>query len=235
MPSLPILIRAMIPPIPPALAATAAAAEGIRGTFTDEAGHRRPVDRPFLTWRAYCSAPTTDAAAALPIDPAARLSDDPDVVLWSALTDPAIDIDAALTRFAHPDRPRTDSDAGALFPHLGSTPIEVWTETELSCLHALWWLAHQRSREDWAQLVNRVAAWHIENLQPDNATSHPWALHVFLTIAERDNNPDARLYAQTLLHNCQVALGHPDRFSVHILHDAADALEAMGPNAPTDS
>jgi hypothetical protein len=34
------------------------------------------------------------------------------------------------------------------------------------------------------------------------------------------------MYAQTLLHNCQVSLGEPDAFSKLILADAADALSA---------
>ncbi|MGP1345588.1 MAG: hypothetical protein ACTS3F_02825 [Phycisphaerales bacterium] len=193
--------------------------------FSDEAGHRRPVDRPFLAWR-YRSHPGARPTA---IEESPPSPHDPEVTLWSALRDPRIDVDAALAEARNPTHGRTESDAGALFPHRGRTPIEVWTEVELSSLHALWWLARERQRDDWATLVDRTAAWHVQNLQPDNATNHPWALHIFLLMAGRERDPlapEARLYADTLLHNCMVAHGRPDRFSAHILADAADAIES---------
>jgi hypothetical protein len=39
---------------------------------------------------------------------------------------------------------------------------------------------------------------------------------------------DARLYAETMLHNTIVHQGRPDRFSALILWDAADALADNG-------
>jgi hypothetical protein len=226
MPTLADQLRAMADPV-------LAEAPTSHAEFRDESGHRRPVDRPFLAWRGRAT-----AGATVPRTQATGLDteSDPDVLLWSALTDPTIAVDAALARFRGTPADRTESDAGALFPHRGRTPIEVWTETELSCLHALWWLARERARPDWADLLHHAATWHVQNLQPDNATNHPWAIHVFLLMSEpaahanpsanSHANPDARLYAQTLAHNCQVSMGRPDLLSAHILADAADALDA---------
>ena len=69
--------------------------------------------------------------------------------------------------------------------------------------------------------------WHLDNTQPDNATNRPWAVQVFLDLAREDDNPDARLYAETLLHNATAANGVPEPFSAAILLDAARALELM--------
>lgn len=230
MPTLADQLRAMAEPV----LAEAETNPMSQGMFRDEAGHHRPVDGPFLVWRSRGKphAPGAPAASATPSITATGtgMHQDADVLLWSALTDPSLNVDAALAELRGTPRERTDSDAGALFPHRGRTPIEVWTETELSCLHALWWLARERGRDDWAALVAEVAAWHVENLQPDNATNHPWAVHVFLLMSEREADTDlatnAQLYAQTLVHNCRVSMGRPDLLSAHILLDAAEALDS---------
>lgn len=66
----------------------------------------------------------------------------------------------------------------------------------------------------------------VGELQPDNATNHPWAIHVFAAIAADENNAHADLYAQSLLHNALIDGGEPDTFSALILLDAAHALSA---------
>jgi hypothetical protein len=183
--------------------------------FADEAGHRRAVDRPFLAWLGRREPP---AQAAPP-------STDPDVAIWHAIaTDTPIP--EAVWEFHRRSEWRSDFDAGSLFPQRnasGPIAIEVWTEVELSALQGLAWKAD--ADPDLRSLVRQTAHWLTENLQPDNATNHPWAIHVFAAIGVRDNNPDASMYAQTLLHNCQVAQGRSDAFSALILKDAADALE----------
>jgi len=185
--------------------------------FSDEAGHRRGVDSPLLAWRA--------GRAGRPIEGAGIDGEaEPDVVLWSALTDPAIDPAPVLNRHRGG---RGAADGGSLFRSSAWTAIEVWTEIELCALHALWWLARERQNAGWADRVEQTARWHLENTQPDNATNHPWAIHVFAAMAAMDGDLDALLFAQTQLHNCLVHRGTPDRLSVHILHDAADALESI--------
>lgn len=98
--------------------------------------------------------------------------------------------------------------------------IEVWTEIELASVHAAWSLG-----TDWRQASQRAAAWLVETIQPDNATNHPWAVHVFAQQAQITGDPSFDLYAQTLLHNCMVTTGRPDEFSALILLHASAAFE----------
>lgn len=189
--------------------------------FADEAGHRRSVDRPFLAW--LNGDPDSDGAIA-------RLTDspEPDVALWACLATGKCVPQAVLDN-QRADERRSSHDAGSLFPQVnasGPIAIEVWSEVELSSLHALSWMAERDA--SLRPLVRRVATWHIENLQPDNATNHPWAVHVFAAIGILTGEADALMYAQTLLHNCQVSLGRPDALSALILRDAANALRSEG-------
>jgi hypothetical protein len=101
--------------------------------------------------------------------------------------------------------------------------IEVWTESELCALHALFNLAQCEQREDWLRRVNRGRDWHLEHTQPDNATGRPWALHTFV----HAGSPEAQHYAETLLHNAMAMTGEPDVTSAWILLDAARALEKL--------
>lgn len=184
--------------------------------FTDESGHRREVDVPFLAWLRREAHPPGEGVAG------AKTS--PDVALWSALVrgEPVPDSVWAFHRQAEW---RSSFDQGSLFPQRnesGPIAIEVWTEVELCSLHALAWFADAEPL--LRPLVQETAAWLIDNLQPDNATNHPWAVHVFAAIGVCGDNPDASMYAQTLLHNCQIAQGRPDAFSALILKDAADSL-----------
>lgn len=184
--------------------------------FTDESGHRREVDIPFLAW--------LRRDARTPGKVSADAQGPPDVALWSALVrgEPVPDPVWAFHRRAEW---RSNFDQGSLFPQRdesGPIAIEVWTEVELCSLHALAWFAD--ADPSLRPLVQRTARWLIDNLQPDNATNHPWAVHVFAAIGVCGDNPDGSMYAQTLLHNCQIAQGRPDAFSALILKDAADSL-----------
>jgi hypothetical protein len=134
-----------------------------------------------------------------------------EVGLWWARTDDRIDVDALI---AAP----TD---GSLLPTNDYLAIEVWTDAELSALHALWWLARQRRREDWSHHVAAVRDWHIEHTQPDNATCRPWALHVFLL----GGTPESLHYAETLLHISLTDGGAPTALGAWILLDAARAID----------
>ncbi|MEC9373862.1 MAG: hypothetical protein VYC34_08460 [Planctomycetota bacterium] len=142
-----------------------------------------------------------------------------DDVLWRAVVDPEVGIEQLEETLAVHDGP------GPLRTLAPGQAIEVWTERELCGLHALLWLAHQREQARWRAIAEQVGLWHIQNTQPDNATNRPWAIHLFIALAEHDGGAESRLYAETLLHNCRVANGRPDPLSAQILLDAADALE----------
>jgi hypothetical protein len=99
--------------------------------------------------------------------------------------------------------------------------IEVWTEEELSGMHALVRLARRMdSAAAWARLRSAVR-WHIEHTQPDNGTNRPWAVHAFLL----EGSPEAHAYAGTLLHNALALSGRPTSLSAWILMDAAAELQ----------
>lgn len=174
-------------------------------TFSDELGHRRAVDAPLLAWTT-----GTELNRQQPTVPESA-----DVSLWWALLGPA----------DHSSRWLTAGASAPLIAHAPEQPIEVWTESELCALHAAWHHARRNSDGALRERCLNAAAWHVQHMQPDNATNHPWAIHVFIILRDARNDSAADLYAQTLLHNCQVALGKPDRFSACVVMDAADALQ----------
>jgi len=173
--------------------------------FRDELGNRRPADRAFLS-------------ALLGVEPAPDEADPtPEAWLWRALTPGAPAIDP-FERLAPGD--------GPLLPGEHGGAIEVWTESELAALHALDRLSERTGVGAWRARVASAAAWHVAEIQPDNATNRPWAIQVFVRLGlGLEGDSAALLHAQTMLHNCRVALGHADVLSACILEDAARALE----------
>ncbi|MFT3685863.1 MAG: hypothetical protein QM783_13230 [Phycisphaerales bacterium] len=117
-------------------------------------------------------------------------------------------------------------------PHVG---MEEWGERELCGLHALWSRARaadEDQRVRWLRRGYSACRWLLENLQPDNATNMPWSAHVWVMASGPGVwgpglGPEARVYAETLLHNCQVGggLGRPDKRSAWVLFHAASELE----------
>lgn len=169
--------------------------------FADDRGHRRRVDVPFLSRLAGVRAGPVPAGAMTP-----------DLALWWGLHGDGFDA-----------RGEVAPAGGPLVPQAGLA-LETWTECELAALHALSW--HARGGSAFAaERCEHAVAWLLEHLQPDNATNHPWAMHVFLDRAERAGDAEARMYAETLLHNAIVSGGRPDRFSACILLDAAAWLD----------
>lgn len=193
-------------------------------TFRDSLGNRRPCDQPMLTALLRRSNAPASSLADIARARAAELAPrNPDAALWWLL-------------HASPTNPRellaaAEDIAGPLFPRLHNQAIEMWTEAELSGLHALSW--HARRDPSLAARCDSAARWLIAELQPDNATNRPWAIHVFAELSLREDidgalRAEASMYAQTLLHNCQVGgqvSGTLDRFTACILLDAADALD----------
>jgi hypothetical protein len=187
--------------------------------FSDESGHRRAVDLPFLHWLGRDSRSDTTVLSSI------TGSQAPDVALWASLALGA-GIPDHILDFHRASALRSSFDQGSLFPQrdrTGPIALEVWTEVELSSLHAIAWMADRDP--GLRSLVRTTARWLVENLQPDNATNHPWAIHIFIALGMGESDSGAIPYAETLLHNCQVSQGHPDAFSSLILRDAADALE----------
>ncbi len=174
--------------------------------FADEHGNRRRLDRPFLHALLGLGPPDVAPATA-----------DLDDRLWWALHDPGITL------------PDPDAE-GPLDPAQADAAIEWRTEVELAATHALFRIALDRADPALTRRALAAARWQVAELQPDNATNHPWAAHVFLVLAAEDPQiaPEALLHAQTMVHNCQVHLGRADRRSACILWDAADTLERLG-------
>lgn len=111
--------------------------------------------------------------------------------------------------------------------HADEWALEQETQKELAAVHALWF--HARRNEKLRGVLDAAESWLIANIQPDNATCHPWAVHAFATRAMRLrgtlDGEEALLYAEQLLHNCLVARGSPDRRSAVILWHAAQAFD----------
>ncbi|MFG0307140.1 MAG: hypothetical protein ACF8Q5_13090 [Phycisphaerales bacterium JB040] len=180
--------------------------------FRDEFLNRRATDRPLL-------------ARVLGVDPgpAPGRADAP-ARAWWALHDRSLDPADFLPGLdADPEGPLVHD------PNDSSVAIEWRTLDELAALHALWDLSGERARADWRARCLGAARWHLGELQPDNATNQPWAVHVFLVLAAVDPDADTRagasFHAQTLLHACQVQQGRPDLVSGFVLLDAARMLE----------
>jgi hypothetical protein len=181
--------------------ASLAEKQAFADTFADEAGHRRVWDAFLLARILGLPNPTTT---------------EPWLWSWSGAT-------------AEP--PQREPPFFAL-PQAWA--LEQETEKELAGLHGWSWRLRQSPLADpqgSGPLFDAAVEWTLANIQPDNATNHPWAIHVFLDRASRAGDPlstDARLYAETMLHNTIVHMGRPDRFSALILWDAADALADNG-------
>lgn len=169
----------------------------------DELGQRRPLDRAFI---ACILGPGAGQPAIR--DAATRL--------WAAATD------------GTNESPETGqlirAGRGSLLGLESEGTIETSTEAELSALHAAWRIAQHRRSSTLRDRCLDAAAWAVGELQPDNATNRPWAAHVFVMLWIERGDPGAALYAQTLLHNCQVSFGQPDRLSALVLWDAAAEL-----------
>lgn len=174
--------------------------------FRDDAGHRRRVD-PWLLAHAFGLDARDIGRNSTPSE------EEPWLALWACVHDAGLDVSA------------WRSGDGPLFRQLHDRAIEVWTEGELAGLHALWWLA---ARDASLRTRARSAArWLIAELQPDNATQRPWAIHAFAELAA-EGDIEADMYAQTLLLNATAGRENPDRFSAAILVDGAKYLHERG-------
>ncbi|MGD9790540.1 MAG: hypothetical protein AB7Q00_00205 [Phycisphaerales bacterium] len=169
--------------------------------FSDELGHRRTLDRPLLSrlLGLDVESPTPPACTA-------------ERLWWSVVGNAEFGLDAR-----------------AIGPLCGvdeRATIETWTEDELAGLHALADLAAAGRHDAWRRARHHMH-WLIAELQPDNATAHPWGVHALAALAIVERNAEARHYAEALVHHSFVNMGRPDRFSACILLDAARTLDTL--------
>lgn len=159
------------------------AAARLADSFRDDLGHRRPEDGVFLR-------------AHLGLAPPASTPPSPEARLWAmAGTPDAADSPEPIVGPARAEGP-------LLLGH-ETRAIEVATDAELCAIHALWAIGERHGA--WRDRALAAARWCVDELQPDNATNEPWAIHVFLILEHLERDAAAGLYAQTLLHNAMVA------------------------------
>lgn len=179
------------------------------GNFVDDMGNRLPIDEPFFATLAN-RAPLLDTHRSLGTDEHLWLH----AGGFGHLAPPLAKLLGPMPTTAHPLLTQNPGQEMA---------IEVYTERLLCALHALWRLGRVTGNPEYPRRCAQSCAWIVENLQPDNATNYPWGVHVMLATSPRVGQ-DATLYAETLLHNCQVTLGRADRRSAWILLDAGQEL-----------
>lgn len=172
--------------------------------FRDELGNRLAVDAALLA-----------SALDLPMPSTPKPPISADLAMWhAALADP-------------PGVPQLAMNSAApLLDHAPTETIEVWIESELTALHALWKIARRTKSDDSRRRCLAAAIWHVDNVQPDNATNHPWATHVFYWASVQADRWDLRHHADTLVHNALVG-GTVRRRSALILLDSARELELL--------
>lgn len=175
--------------------------------FRDEAGHRRAIDPYLLAHIVGVQPPSPPPTAGT------------DVALWARIASGSKDFFWT----------EIDTKRPWLVRERDDLTIETWTQAELCCLHAL-----SHAGPTLKPRADAAADWMLEHLQPDNATNHPWAIHVFLHRAAEIASDEHRLYAEALLHNAVISLGRADRFSALILLDAGRWLQ-MQPTVRSDS
>ena len=165
-------------------------------------------------------------------------TDDPAVRAWSLLDSSDPDVAAAGLLELAGGRSEDPVGPRPFLPEREDLATEVWTECELSVLHAVWRvvLGTRATGAPASHLVSRLAGrvqeavdWHLDRTQPDNATTHPWAIHAFLELGRP--SAEAIDYAGSILHAVEAAgsaRGAVDPLSRWIMLDAANELERGG-------
>lgn len=182
--------------------------------FRDDRGNHLAIDEPFF-------------AVLRGERAASRDSDRTDVRLWAwrGGAGPSADLERLLIA------PKDDAPAPLLPRQRDDEAIEVYTDVLLCATHAAWSLARSAQSPLTSAAEREVVRrrcvlgceWLMANLQPDNATNYPWAVHVLLECSGTLGY-EATHYAETLLHNCQVTYGKADLRSAWILWHAAGEL-----------
>lgn len=185
----------------------------------DGAGHSRSMYRGLLRYAiAGINGVRADATPLVKriVLPA---SDARDIVgeLWDALsTGEAVHAAKHVASLQQPSGEwfkRTDSD----------NPEPLWYH-ELVTLHAMATIQRRLPEAGVADAVARSATYVAAEVQPDHASSQPWAIHALLTV------PDGVYLADMMLHAAGVQQPSTmDAVSLILLADALDCLRAYDP------
>lgn len=225
------------------LAMIGRAAKDVWPMVPDQQGHRRPVYHTLVlhlhlaaftrryealspgVWSA-CEDALPDATLPVrAVEQYAAAAPPPevtDLVLWQSLCllEQAIasgrDVDVEVVDGVVHGIVSRPGPGGSLHPRDGEESLDAWTYRELCGLHALANLALLRRNRVWAGCVERVAMHHVENTQPDNTTTQPWAWFGFFW------SPTTRGFAEQQMHDATTqGVG---TVAAMLLADAADAL-----------
>jgi hypothetical protein len=163
-------------------------------------------DVPRAQILALSGGPATDAAwMALALHVAGK------IYIRDAWTDLASDFFGKLTK--------AQNRSGAFLTTTPSDNPETHGYHELVLLHAAATYAVQTEDRPLAAAVAKSTLFHLNETQPDHATTQPWALFPFLW------NPDTRTLADTLLHNAST---NASPLTSILLADALYCLRLFG-------
>jgi len=218
-----------------------------RRPFADASGHRRPAYHPLVLHlhlaafaRHYEALPLNVWSAcehALPdaLQPSRMVEDfadappplpQTDAVLWHALCLyeqgrlVGRDVDVELAEGVVHAIAQRAGDDGALHPRDPDESLDAWTYRELVGLHALADIALQARNRAWSRRVEEVAVHHLQNTQPDNTTTQPWAVFAFAWPGQTAS------FAEQQMHDASTQ-SSPDGVSGLLLADAANAFAAF--------
>ena len=206
--------------------------EDVIASFRDEAGHRRAFDAPFLS--AAFGVPHHHPLDARCAPAPARAWDA--VANASGFPQDLHDLIARVTNSAATGLSETDArmltGLSNTRPGSQSLGIEPVTEALLCLCDAAWaglkgGLHPNSDLSANAKLGTTCAALRdhlLAEYQPDNATSRPWAIGVFLDDWCRTERYESLMYADGMLTACRVQTGRPDLLSAVILNTASAGL-----------
>lgn len=115
---------------------------------------------------------------------------------------------------------RQQPDGSFLLRTASDNPEPTWYH-ELALLHAVSTFAYRTCNPVAEKAMLRAAQYQAENIQPDHASSHPFALHAFLRIEQ------GVFLADMMLHAAGVQ--HPASMDIVSLLLLANALDCMRP------
>ncbi len=114
---------------------------------------------------------------------------------------------------------RGQDSSGRLLPVTSATHPEAGWYDELATLHAAASYAVQSEDRAVARAVARSADFVLKEIEPDHATSEPWALFAFIW------NEPTRPLADQLLHSMSLRRDKLDAISLILLDDALYCLQ----------
>jgi hypothetical protein len=195
----------------------------------DAASHHRPAYRGLLVyaWRRtlpriesfLTPAQSSEWAAAIERwRTSLRPTGDPVADAWAALAREDANAASSFERLADGQQ----SSGALLKPDPSQNPEAAWF-TELVLLHALTAFAVRTGNAALQATASRAAAYHLDETQPDHATSEPWGLLAFIL------HPNTHSLADQMLHTIRVL--YPaglNGVAAILLADVLDCLRELG-------